>query len=376
MVRLRGLLVAASLGGAALPAQPPLVVTGRVLLVTGAGERPVARARVILHRIAVGSAGPVDSAVTGGDGRYAFRVDRPDSTAMYLATSRHGGIAYFAPPLHSGDAAGPGEIEVFDTTSAPVRIRVGGRHLVVSAADPDGVREIVEVYEVQNDSVVTRLGTRQRPSFVASLPALARNVRATQGDFTGEAVTVRDGAVHVVAPIAPGVRQLALAYALPPAAFPLRVPLSDTTGIVEVLLEEEAGSVTADSMEALGAVSSEGRSFVRFLGRDLPAGREVLIQLPGTRGASPAWPWLAVLATATAAAIAWSLLPARVRHRARPVSVGPPNREADLRSVLAGVDALLASPETAPASLTSLRAYRNQLARDLEGVARDPTRPE
>ena len=48
---------------------------------------------------------------------------------------------------------------MFDTTSGPVPLMVQGHHLVVSAPKPDGGREIVEVYELSNDSTVTLGGT-------------------------------------------------------------------------------------------------------------------------------------------------------------------------------------------------------------------------
>ncbi|MBC7897025.1 MAG: hypothetical protein H7066_16520, partial [Cytophagaceae bacterium] len=289
-------------------AQAPIVVTGQVMRVTAAGPAPVPGASVTLHRIGVSSAAPLDSTIADGSGHYRFRVAAPDTNAMYLPTTRHGGLAYFAAPIRVGDPVGEGIIEVFDTTSTDVPIRITGRHVVVSAPDADGERAIVEVYEVSNDTVLTRLGTRDRPAFVARLPRGATKVRATQGDFTGDAVVTVPGGVGVVAPVAPGIRQLALSYALPPSAFPLDITLTDSSAVVEVLLEEPGGRATGDGLEALGAVTSEGRSFVRFLGRDLPLGNRIQVQVPAAVGGSVArWGWLAVLALAALGAIGWSM---------------------------------------------------------------------
>ncbi|MGQ0646609.1 MAG: hypothetical protein ACT4P7_03500 [Gemmatimonadaceae bacterium] len=366
-----------ALGVPALVAQQPVVVAGRVVRVTPRGEEPVAGAFVTLHRIGAASAGPVDSAMTGMGGSYRFRIAAPDTSAMYLATARHGGIAYFAPPVRADDDGGLGEIQVFDTSSAPIRLGVGGRHLVVSAPDADGGREVLEVYELQNDTVITRVGTRERPAFVAALPADAANPRARQGDFTGDAVVFDARSARVIAPVVPGVRQLAIAYTLPAAAFPLVVDVTDSTGVFEVLLEEPTATVTGDSLQRLGAVTSEGRSFVRYLGRNLPAGRRVGIEVPRAGGSGSSWVWLAGLGLASLGAIAWSL-----RLRRIPAAVaapGPPGRGArarELRAAIGGVDGVLAHPDTTPASHESLRAYRAQLQHELDALLAADAGPE
>jgi hypothetical protein len=362
-------LAAVALASAALGlgAQPPLVVAGRVVRATAVGELPLAGVTVTLHRIGAGSAGPVDSTTAAAGGTYRFRVATPDTTAMYLATARHGGIAYFAPPVRPGDITGDGEIHVFDTTSAPIRLRVGGRHVVVSAPDADGQREVLDVYELQNDTVLTRLASRARPAFVVELPARATNARARQGDFTGEALVIEGRTASVVAPVAPGIRQLALAYTLPPDAFPLSLRVDDSTDVLEVLLEEPAAHASADSLKAQAAVTSEGRSFARFLARSLPAGKRLEITVPAAPVQAPGWIWLVVLGAASLGAVAWSLRP-RWRAPASPAAPAPASRTRELSLAIAGVDALLADPATAPASHESLRAYRAQLQRELDGL--------
>ncbi|MCC6319176.1 MAG: hypothetical protein IT361_16000 [Gemmatimonadaceae bacterium] len=362
--------------GSAAGAQSPTVVQGRVVRVTTRGPIALPGTMVTLHRIGASSAGPVDSARADRFGRYRFRVASPDTQAMYLPTTRHGGLAYFASPVRAGDPSADGEIEVFDTTSAPVRIRVTGRHLVVSAPDADGNRTILDVYELSNDTVLTRLGSPAQPSFVAELPELARDARAAQGDFTGDAVVAVPGGLGVVAPMSPGIRQLAVSYLLPPRAFPLGVTLNDTVAVVEVLLEEPAARAEGDSLAALGAVSSEGRSFVRFLGRDLPRGRRLEVLVPSAAGGGVArWGWLAALSVAALGAIGWSL-----RRRPAPVVVAaappPRSRTDELRGAIAGVDATLADSATAVASHAALRDYRAGLQAELDAaLAGDQDRP-
>src|SRR5687768_9185000 len=117
---------------------------------------PVPDVIVTLHRVGPDSAGPVDSVRTDATGRYAFRFRRwgsPD--AIYFAASVYRGIAYFSAPLRGVTMRGDEhEIMVFDTTSRPLRFGVQGHHLVVGAPRPTGLRDIVEVYELSNDTVV------------------------------------------------------------------------------------------------------------------------------------------------------------------------------------------------------------------------------
>ncbi len=345
-----------------------LRLSGRVVRQVQAGEAPVERATVTLHRIGR-TAGPVDSVMTDARGRYAFTVSAPDTGAMYLATSRYAGIAYFAPPVRANETAGEAEIHVYDTTSRALRIRHVGRHVVVAAPNPQGAREVVEVWELGNDAMFTLVSTPGRPSFVAPLPRGAGNVRSIQGDFAGTGVQFVDGEVRVVAPFAPGIRQLVVTYDLAPGAFPLTVPLSDSTDVVEVLIEEPDGSVSDTALRALGAVPGEGRNFLRFLGNDRPPGT-FQVSVPASAGGAgnASWPWLAGLGLASLGAVVWAMRPASTP--ARPTAVaGMPSERATLEATLAGVEASLASPETRPDERPALVRHRASLREALEGMA-------
>lgn len=347
--------------GSAVSAQS-LTVAGHVARSTVDGERPVPRSWVTLHRIGQQGGVAIDSLLTSARGEYRFKVERPDSTAMYLATARFGGIAYFAPPVRAGEPAPEGEIHVFDTTSVRIPLHVEGRHLVVAAPAPDGWRVITDVWELANDTVLTRLSRPGDPAFSVAVPTGARNVRSTQGDYSGSAVDIREGSASIVAPVAPGLRQLVLTYELPPSAFPWRVPLSDSSSVMEVLLEESTGVVQGGTLEALGAVPSEGRTFLRFLGRDVPRGATIEVRLQPPADDRPRWPWLAGLGLAALGALAWSL-------RARPASGPKPlSRILELQAALAGVDGLLGSNETAAGSHEALRDYRDTLQHELDAL--------
>src|SRR5512135_3767065 len=80
------------------------VAGGRVVRTSGADSIPVAGARVLLHRIGRSVQGPIDSAFADRRGAFRFRFV-PDTSAVYLTSSRYDGIEYFSPTVHLDPAA-------------------------------------------------------------------------------------------------------------------------------------------------------------------------------------------------------------------------------------------------------------------------------
>lgn len=283
--------IAASPGPAS--AQGPLSVKGRVVRQTLDGLRIVAREQVTLHRVNSREAGPIDSIVTDASGAFAFKVATPDSLSMYLASARYGGIAYFSSPTQPGQPAGaPSEIVVYDTTSGNVRLQLQGRHLVVSSPNADGVRAVIDVLEIENDTVLTRVaGAANRPTYSLLLPAGATNVRASQGELSDGAVEVRSGRADIFAPLSPGLRQLVLTYDLPASAFPVSVPLEREVTVLEVLLEEPGATADGGGLKSQGGVSVDGKNFTRYLGQSAPASAVVTLRAAGGIGGTsvPTW---------------------------------------------------------------------------------------
>jgi hypothetical protein len=255
---------------------------------------PVPRVMVTLHRVGSDTAGPLDSMRADDRGRYQFRFTRSgERGAIYFVSASYGGIAYFTPPLaHSTVEGDEAEIAVFDTTSGPVPISSRGHHVVVSAVDANGMRSVTEVYELANDSSVTRVApaTGGGEVWSAVLPQQARSFQVSQGDIPAQAVKFEGGKARVFAPIAPGLKQLAFTYSIPAKAFPLSIPIVRDTQILEVLIEDEKGTVTGAKLAEKAPVSFEQRSFRRFLADDVPASSVSLIDLPasgGTRDIDP-----------------------------------------------------------------------------------------
>lgn len=269
---------------AALPLVPQRV-SGRIVRPGGERMDPMSGAWVVLHRVGPDRAGPLDSIRSDSRGRYSFNYVRTGSEdAIYFVSASHDGIAYFTPPLTAARVGGDdGEITVFDTTSGHVPMSLRGHHVVVSAADANARRSIVEVYDLSNDSTVTRVANGENPAgatWQTHVAPGASDFQVSQGDISAAAVSYANGLVSVFAPLAPGIKQLSFSYSLPAASFPLRLPLETETGIYEILIEEKVGSVSGPNLKEMVPVTVDERNFRRFLASDMPKNSMAVIDLP------------------------------------------------------------------------------------------------
>jgi hypothetical protein len=262
----------------------PQLVAGQVVRPGTDRMIPVPHVMVTLHRVGSDRAAPLDSTRADDRGRYSFHFTRSgDRSAIYFVSASYGGIAYFTPPLAHATVKGEeAEIAVFDTTSGPVPISSRGHHVVVSAVDANGMRNVTEVYELANDSSVTRVAgsTNGGEVWSAVLPMQASGFQVAQGDIPAQGVKFEKGKALVLAPIAPGLKQFAFSYSVPASAFPLSIPIVRDTQILEVLIEEEKGSVSGAKLEERDPVALERRNFRRFLAADVPANSVSIINLP------------------------------------------------------------------------------------------------
>jgi hypothetical protein len=260
-------------------------VSGRVVRPGAQRMDPVSGAWVVLHRVGPDRAGPLDSVRSDSRGRYSFSYTRSGSNdAIYFVSASHDGIAYFTPPLAEGNVRGDdGEITVFDTTSGRVPMSLRGHHVVVSAADANARRSIVEVYDLSNDTSVTRVAIAETPSsatWQTHIAPAAGDFRVSQGDISAAAVTYANGLVSVFAPLAPGVKQLSFSYTLPARSFPLKLPLEKETGVYEIMIEEKGGNVSGPHLKEVDPVTVDDRNFRRFLASDMPENSVAVIDLP------------------------------------------------------------------------------------------------
>ncbi|MDB4891605.1 MAG: hypothetical protein JWL61_3460 [Gemmatimonadetes bacterium] len=321
--------------------QPMSFVSGRVELPGGNTTTPVPGVYVTLHRVGTDSSGPVDSVRTDAGGNYMIRYSRPiGDEAVYFAAAVYRGIAYFSTPIQSARVSGEeGAITVFDTTSKPINLTVRGHHVVVSAPRPDGSRDVVEVWELSNDTTVTVVGRDTlAPVWTTLLPKGATSMRAGQGDVSADAIVARGNRVAMLAPFGPGVKQVSYSYSVPSSSFPLSVSIDKPTTVLEVLVEEPLAQVTGSTLRATDAAVTSGRTFKRFLGQDAPPGESVLITVPVTSAATRTRV-LAVLAGAIALIMVGALARTLMRRGARVPAARPVLETTSLVAAIAALDA-------------------------------------
>ncbi len=265
------------------PDDGPRVIAGRVVQPAGDTLRGVAGVWIVLHRVASDTAGPVDSTRSGAAGAYRIPYRQVgDQRTIYFVSAHHHGIAYFSPPIPpAGASEDEAELIVYDTASSGIPLAVAGRHIVVSSAGEDGSRRVVEVYELANQSDRTLISPDdEQPTWSGRIPAGATGFRIGEGDVPQEAVRVEHGQLHVVAPMAPGLKQFSLAYQVPADAFPLRIALDSAVATLEVLLEDPAVRVEGAGLSASPSVTVEGQELRRFEATNVAAGSEIRVLLP------------------------------------------------------------------------------------------------
>ena len=327
-----------------VPDAPPVAasVVGVVVIHTPEREIGVPGVTVTVHRVGADSAGALDSAVTDAGGRYTVRYRRFGSDdAVYFAAAMHHGIAYFSSPLRGVlTRGGDAEISVFDTTSVPVVFTVQGHHIVVSAPKPDGGRDIVEVYELSNDTTVTVVGRDSlAPVWSTPIPREATAFVAGQGDVSPVTLERRGDRVTLAAAFSPGVKQLSYSYTLGPGAFPLQFAIERATGVLEVLLEEPTAQARATVLRPMPDATTQGRTFKRFLAQGAPAGTTIRVDVPATTAGTRARV-LAGVAIVIALAMLGALARALMRRTPRRAPPAPaPHTTESLIAEIAALDA-------------------------------------
>ena len=348
------------------PAGDARRVDGVVARGTREGPVPIANQWVVLHRVGSDRAGPLDSARTSTNGHFGFRYKTSgDTSAVYFVSTTYGGVAYFTTPLRgpavSGDDA---NLTVFDTTSGPVAIKLGGRHLIIGLPGANGLRPIGEVYELANDSTVTLVARDSlSPVWSAHVPAPAVNFQLnTSGELSSGAISHRGTTVGLYVPLSPGIRQLAFTYELPAKAFPLSIPIERPTGVFEILIQEPTARVQGPALREMAPASTEGRVFRRFLAQDLSANAVFRIDVPQIVGAERERVYFGV-GFALLAAMVVSLLFAARRSAPRPAVVRAEPVESASRSLMRAIAALDTEFERAAATTEAERAsYRAKRA--------------
>ncbi|MBK7348860.1 MAG: hypothetical protein IPI92_03230 [Gemmatimonadetes bacterium] len=306
------------LGPTVLAAQGTATAAGRVVREQGSDTIPVPAARVVLHRVGRDQQGPIDSLVTGADGRFRFRY-LADTAAVFLLSSGYAGIEYFSTPLHLDPNAPDTGLALFvSDTSSVTPLEVVSHHVVISQPTADGTRPALEIVVLGNPGTVTRVaGDSAHPSWSTALPRGALGAAMGQGDVSPESVVFRGDSLLLYAPIAPGRKEVVFGYSLPAAPGPVTFTLPEGVASFTLLLEERGRTVTGGGLAAVDSQAIEGRTFQRWTGEPGPDSR-IVIDFPGggTR-------WLLPLLVGSVALALLAVLTRVLRRPVAPASSGP-----------------------------------------------------
>jgi len=287
-------------------------VSGRVLR-GGRDTVPLTNAWVVLHRLSRDAAGPLDSVRSDARGRYRVALRAPDSTSAYAVSVLFDSIAYFSLPLNVGGRAAlhVEDIVAFSTTTTGPPIHLARRLVTVARANDDGTREVLEILELLNTGVTTRVTSDTlAPTWAGRVPAGAGQFRGGQGDISNDAMQFRHDSVIVFAPIPPGaVKQTSYGYSVPAGTRALVLPIDQPTDEVNLLIEDSTAVVVAPKLESLGVKELEQRHFAAYRAGPLVPGDNVEIRLPAGRfRAQVLLPYvIALLAIGMVIALVWAL---------------------------------------------------------------------
>ena len=351
-----------SLASFPLDAQQLSTAGGRVVVPRASDTVPLPRARVVLHRVGRDAQGPVDSMVADGAGRFRFRF-RADTSALYLLSSRYGGIEYFSPPVHTNPARPDTAIllQAYDTSST-TPIAIEARHIVVPRVGPDGSRPVLDLIVLRNDGIRARVAPDSaHPSWSLTLPPGSGEMQLGEGDLSPDAVVRVGDTVRVLAPLAPGQKQLSIAYATVPVGGRLVFPVGPAETPLNLLVEETGARVTGGTLALADTQVIEGRSFRRFSGR-VPPGGSVTLTVPASPAAGARRILAGLvggLALALGAAAVWLLR--RPRRPAALPAPGQPDETARLLDAIAVLDARYAGRE-AEVAAEEWQRYTNERA--------------
>jgi len=155
------------------------------------------------------------------------------------------------------------------------------RLVTVAKEKQDGSRDVLELLELENPGVATRVA---RDTLVATwagaIPPVAIQFRVGQGDVSPQVVTRRGDTVAVYGPLPPRERkQLSYSYVLSATVRRVAVPIDQPTEEVDLLLETRPPSWPPSSSIPSGWRTSAGaalRATAHHRSRPAPSSRSPL----------------------------------------------------------------------------------------------------
>jgi hypothetical protein len=261
------------------------------------GEAPMPGGTVVLHHLADGSQGELDSVRAQSDGEFAFALPRspdPGRGDVFFASVRHLGVLYFGPAItEPAQLDSVYRVQAYDTILAPAE----GLPLPLSSRsvffEPDSTGwRVTDLFQLRNDTdrtLVTRPGGvvwRHR------LPAEARDVVTGQGELSFAAAEFENGSLVVRAAIPPGERLFVVRYRV--GSLGIEVPNEGPTDALDLLIREPSPPVEVRGLELLDRIELEaGSTYRRYSGADVTL--PVVAIVESEAAGAPRVEWVALL---------------------------------------------------------------------------------
>ena len=244
-----------------------VTLSGTVARRAGSDTISAPRARLVLHGISRQTSGKLDSTVADDAGGFRFRISR-DTAMVYLLSANWSGIEYFSEPMpgSSLDKATTLTLLVADTSSGGTA-ETGGRFIVLGSPGPARDRRAVDLFVIRNRGDRTIVGAGGTgATWRAPLPRGVTGARmgSAGSEISADAVRFEGDSVAVIAPIAPGEKQLLVEYTLPAGLRRLELDAA-TPDTIQIVAEEQ--DVTVAGLEKTTDQVLDGRSYARWHGR-------------------------------------------------------------------------------------------------------------
>ena len=272
------------------------VLSGWVLV----GDLPADSGTVVLHRVSAQFSGEIDSVRVGAGGAFQMRLPEVSGDAaddVFFATIRYQDVLYIGEAITARpEPDGTYVIQAYPALPAgpDARARVRVRNLLVEPLDPGPGWSIADFFELGNDAQATLVASEHGPAWSHALPPDAAGFRVGQSDLAAGMASLRDGRVHVSAPMPPGESVYLFRYTI--AADRFSVPMEGTTGSMELLMREPAGDLAVAGLANVPEVEIDGVRYRRFAGRDM-APSVVTVARGGAGGPLSSVPVAAILLT-------------------------------------------------------------------------------
>ena len=154
----------------------------------------------------------------------------------------------------------------------------------LTAPDTADQRTVIEVYEISNDTTLTRVARgADGTTWSAPLPPGITRITGGDGDVSPDAIRAAGGRAEISAPLAPGLKRVSFFYEVPADGTPVDILVESAVPVLDQLLvaePEHAGACFVRGRVYLEADDSRGVELLeRALKTDLtlvPAGCQLL----------------------------------------------------------------------------------------------------